>query len=275
MATPNGVKRSRATTRNTKSLVPDKDVAVAWLPKRKDEKYNPEDFKLGEVLASCNSLYPQLDRIRTSLGITLLMKWPPSPTSETIAAIIRESNELYNQALEQWAEWLAYRYRLSANWNVPLRIAILCHVLPVPSDPAIGLYVPPGAGGRGGVFEAMRRQRIAKSEAIKLLNSPLIYPNYQVSINELLDFIKNHSAEISSALAQLPPKPSAGKTTRNRLLIGHLAWLIKNHRAGIKTWGDVATFLTDEILGEGEAMDEIEARKLAYIFVRQQKRVDV
>lgn len=254
------------------SLAPDKDFSVVWLPGSKKEDYYAEDYKLAEILASLDSLYSQLDRIRAAIGLKTLINCPERLTSKDVWKILASSpiDKRGKRRSRGWAEWLAYRYRLSSNWYISLEVLLLTHVLPVPPDPPIGFYSPPNPGTyKDGIINLINRAPNAND----LLRLPFVYANYQVSIAQLKQFIEDNKDEIRKILAKLPPKPSAGKMSRKRLVIGQIAWILK--RSGdYKSWYAVTEFINSKT-GFDDTFEVTQVKRMAETFAKQQKSSDV
>jgi len=197
-----------------------------------DSEAEQEDMVVGLLLGDLRSFNDAVRDTRVNIGLE-----EPMPSSERpeITEIMEYSTALGTQQKQQLktsANDIRSRYGLSHNWEFSVEAAILVNRLFVPPDPSIALVTSNG----GSLEEVMANLQTPTPEVF-------IYPSYQVTINQLHEFIDNHAEEIRAAVAQLPPRPQANVANQT-FLIGRMAWMLRSEEPQ-PSWSEVAERIND------------------------------
>lgn len=227
-------------------------------------------------------------KVRKKIKLKQIFDYPKNLSQEELELFIfkKLDKEKINVALEKIANFLIEK-KLSYNWMFPILVAILTNTLLIPPKNNIKLYVPDFFSSNEEkklndvrTVDDLKKSIIFKSERFiekkTLLNSPAIYFQNFVSINDIIKWIRKNKLFIKTAINALFPKRRDIKIYKSTLTWGLVAHLLKED--GIKGWSKMAKYLNnwfnDRISSEFRPIpDERELRKCYFRFLEQIEKI--
>jgi hypothetical protein len=242
-------------TRNGSATLVDEDYlqipVVLFLSVAPEWEYDERNLILGGLLLYLKSFRGWIRDIR---DVKLGIEQRPYPKGCDIGCVfdILDTLPLKKRiVLNEQVNKIGARYKLSRNWNIPLKMVILTDAFPVPpneGDPIrihrpfseqqkshstradlVEVTISPGRNGPMEKYKLPRR-------ALDILYYPALYFTRDTSgrgTKGLPAFLRENRREIV-ALQRGLPKP-APRVERNALFWGHLVWVMK-HIDGITAY---------------------------------------
>lgn len=230
---------------------------------------NPTEWAIGLFLCDLASFNNSVRNARQELAIQELVPYRVTRELSSILDMLSGIDHDNGSPLSITAKRIAERYKLSENWYLPLQLAILTHHLIIPADPAVIMRRPPDTSSLAGVMAYLQ-------EEAPPMTSPIIYPVYRVTINQLHTFIDQHKDEIRRILDTLPPRPTTS-TSSHTMLWGRLAWLMRQETPR-PSWTETASWINDftgRLRGFATAsLNNVQAREMYERYLQQLRRLD-
>ena len=197
------------------------------------QNFSKDNFELAELLTSLKSFNKSILEVRQQIGLDKPLPYPKSPTIENVVELFfnKSITDEARGILKNWAKELREKYRLSENWGISFRIAVLTNILPAPPSETVGIHLPKNLSPNK--KEALVGLAMGKVNEGKVLEYPAIYFTRQFSIDELKRWINDNKSLVRALQSKLP-KERRLRRKHHTLFWGQMAWMYKKN--GMKSW---------------------------------------
>lgn len=255
---------------NAGLIYPDfeKRISVKLLPELTGKIFDKQNYLLAELLVWLKSFNKAVHETRNIMGIKQPFIYEESKNlEEFFSHVYKNLTQEQVGLLKSRVKEIAKRYHLTENWEFPLEIAILTHMLPVPNNNSIQIHFPPSfypkKEGALSLAEDITRMR----EWAEMIQHPAIFFTAYASIDEMKRWIDKNKNILRGLMVGLPKKKRLKRKER-AVFWGQIAWIILQE--GKRTWKKlvaVADYLVEKskqnnsaVAPLDEAPDEIQFR---------------
>jgi hypothetical protein len=254
-------------------------VKIEFSPEVERYGIDENDLILAELFSSLKSFYDFIERTRKKIGINQ----PITYSEKGIRDVLKNLNNEQKKALNYEVQLFLRKYKLPKKWEYSLISAVLTHTLLVPPiKEEIGLYLPnhiydlvffEDKKGIDGIIEKLTHELIKTEIRNDLLSHPAIFFKREVSLNELIKWLRKNWKYLKVYFSLLPKKRSF-KHHRNNIFYGQLVWICREE--GLR-WCDIEKLVNDQKKFPEIAkfrFSQIEIRKLYHKYIGLLKKIE-
>jgi hypothetical protein len=254
-------------------------VKIEFSPKVERYGIDENDLILAELFSSLKSFYDFIERTRKKIGINQ----PITYSEKGIRDVLKNLNNEQKKALNDEVQLFLRKYKLPQKWEYSLISAVLTHILLVPPiKEEIGLYLPnhiydlvffEDKKGIDELIEKLTHELVKTEIRNDLLSHPAIFFKREVSLNELIKWLRKNWKYLKVYFSLLPKKRSF-KDHRNNIFYGQLVWIYREE--GLR-WCDIEKLINDQKKFPEIAkfrFSQIEIRKLYYKYIKLLKKIE-
>ena len=257
-------------------------VKIEFSPKVERYGIDENDLILAELFSSLKSFYDFIERTRKKIGINQ----PITYSEKGIKDVLKNLNNEQKKALNDEVQLFLWKYKLPQKWKNSLISAILTHTLLIPPiEEEIGLYLPDHLYDLIFLPENKNKKEIDKLELLaymltkieikkELLSYPAIFFKREVSLNELIKWLRKNWKRLKVYFSLIPKKRSF-RIYEDNLFWGQAAWIL--HKEKGYRWCEIEDFLNDKEKHFKDFIsipNQTEIRKIYEEFVKLLKKIE-
>ncbi|MFC1790172.1 hypothetical protein ACFLZP_01660 [Patescibacteria group bacterium] len=176
------------------------------------------EYVLGEVLSDSRKFNLEIRKAREGNKLKQLIKLSEKIRPEELMNFAIDNLES-REKLDVHAENILDEFGLGENWKIPIIIAILTDVLPIPI-PDNGIHFYEGSG----TPEFWKIRKVTKY--------PAIYFTRKISPKAIRKWLKQTPKIFEQYIDKLPPRQRVFHIKEENIWLGRLAWILKEDGLG-------------------------------------------